>query len=481
MRIIGFICVLLAISISVKDVYSQNLRIEGVGQNIGGKTIRISSTLDNLSNLERELSQIKLSETDSLFNFSLTIPNSCLIKISIETFDYVFLAQKGGTYNLRILPFDFSISDTINTLFYKIPLPISIESSNNKGINSKIYTIDSILEDYLVRYDREILFFKDKAIIKQMQEDVNSVIDSNDTQYIKDYLYYRLAQLEYSAKIVNPNKLKADIFYNKPILYDNIAYMECFETIYGNYFTDGNTSFSVRTLERWLEGNNYFALIDSLGLDTLLKNEVFRELVFLRGMKEAFFSNKFEKLFIVTMLENFVYQTKFTTHKDIAHNLLELFAQKSSYGFKSKEFVLQDIYGNHITLDKYKGKPLIISFVKLHEPACLRELQAMYKFVDTLSESYNFLTITCDRSLDALYNFLVNSKVGVKYKWDFAHFDKKWDLLKDYDVKVFPKFILIDGKGTILQNPMRKPSEGSLIPFIPRKTPDKRDSFFAPK
>ena len=73
--------------------------------------------------------------------------------------------------------------------------------------------------------------------------------------------------------------------------------------------------------------------------------------------------------------------------------------------------------------------------------------------------------------MDALYNFVVNSNVGVKYKWDFVHFEGKWDLLKKYNIIVFPTFVMLDSKGVILQNPMRKPSEGSLLPYVPRPKP----------
>ena len=448
---------------------AQNLRIEGIGQGIGEKTIRLISIVDNLTGLEKEISSVTLNKDDSCFNFSLTIDNTSLIKIRIESFDYSFVAQKGASYKMRILPFNFNVSDTLNTLFYKIPLPVIIESSTDDKLNDKIFVIDSVIEKYLLENKTDVLIFRDKKSVNTLKNIVNSILDSNDSPYIKNYAYYSIGQIEYSSKTVNDRKLKTELFFNKPILYDNIGYMDCFELIYGNYFTEGNKTFSNRTLERWLEDNNYFSLIDSLGADTLLKNEVFRELVFLRGMKEAYFSQIYERFNVVSMVENFMYQTKFPQHKQIAKNLLELFAQKSYKGSRSKDFSLKDIYNNYITLDKYKDKPLIISFVKLNEPACLRELEMMYNFVDTLNNGYNFLTITCDRSLDALYNFLVNSKVGVKYKWDFAHFDNKWELLENYNINVFPTFVLLDEKGNIIQNPMRKPSEGSLIPFIPRK------------
>ena len=52
---------------------AQNLRIEGIGQGIGEKTIRLISIVDNLTGLEKEISSVTLNKDDSCFNFSLTI------------------------------------------------------------------------------------------------------------------------------------------------------------------------------------------------------------------------------------------------------------------------------------------------------------------------------------------------------------------------------------------------------------------------
>lgn len=446
----------------------QNLRIEGVGQGIGGKTIRLISISDNLSKLEKEEAIYRVGEHDSVFSFALSISNTSLMKIRIESFDYNFIAQMGSTYKLRILNFDFNISDKVNTLFYKFPLPIIIESSTDNHLNDKVFVIDSIIENYMANNDRDILFFRDKKKVDSLIKMLNSEVDSSDSDYIKEYLKYSIGIVKFSSKTKNEIKLKTELFFDKPILYDNLAYMDCFEMIYGDYFTKGNKIIDKKTLGRWIETNDYFSLIDSLGRDSLLKNEVFRELVFLRGMKEAFSSQLYNRLHIVILLENFVYQTKFLEHIHIAKNLLESFSQQSTYGVMANDFALKDIYNNYITLDKYKEKPLIISFVKVSEPSCLRELNMMYSLMDTLGDSFNFLTIACDKSLDALYNFLVNSNVGVKYKWDFVHFEDKWDLLEKYNIIVFPTFVMLDSKGVILQNPMRKPSEGSLLPYVPR-------------
>lgn len=452
---------------------AQNIRIEGVGQDIGGKDIRVIGVEDFISRLEKEKARYKVKEGDSTFSFALTLPSSTMLTIRIDAFDYNFIAEPGKVYQMRILPFNFNIGDTLNTLFYKIPLPILIENETENDLNRKVFILDTFIENFIADNKKKILVYKTKIYIDSICKGVNALVDSNDEDYFKNYAKYSLASVLYSSDLVNKRKLKIDLFFNKPILYSNIGYMDCFEFIYGSYFTSGNKIFTPSKLDNWLEDNNYFALIDSLGSDTLLRNEVFRELVFLRGMKEAYFSNRFEQFEIINMLDKFSYQTKFSEHRTIAKNLLELFDNKSFNGSKAIEFELKDINGKSISFSKLSNKPIIISFVKLNEIASLRELEILHGFQDTLKTDYNILTITCDRSFEALYNFIINSKIGSKYKWDFAHFDGKWVLLEQFNIRVFPTFIMIDEKGVVSQNPMKKPSEGGLIPFIPKKQVNK--------
>ncbi|MFA7132572.1 MAG: hypothetical protein WC108_04660, partial [Bacteroidales bacterium] len=97
---------------------AQNLRIEGVGPNIRGKTLRLIMVSDNLSGLETEIESYEVGKDDSIFSFSTTIANTSLMKIRIESFDFNFIAKMGSSYKMRILPFNFNVSDTVNTLFY---------------------------------------------------------------------------------------------------------------------------------------------------------------------------------------------------------------------------------------------------------------------------------------------------------------------------------------------------------------------------
>jgi thioredoxin-related protein len=54
--------------------------------------------------------------------------------------------------------------------------------------------------------------------------------------------------------------------------------------------------------------------------------------------------------------------------------------------------------------------------------------------------------------------YFINLKKG--FSWTFLHLGNETGLLKDYDVKSFPLFVLIDGQGKIVRYPADLPDSG---------------------
>jgi peroxiredoxin len=242
--------------------------------------------------------------------------------------------------------------------------------------------------------------------------------------------------------------------------------MDCFNNVFNHYFAKGNKFVSQNEIEFWLSTHNYEDFIDALGKDSVLRNEKFRELVFIKGMKDIYIDGLFERGDVIKILELLARQTKFEEHRKIALNTIEALLSISHSGKEFGDFVLKDVSNEQVRLSQYKDKPLILNFVKLNDVESKRELEVMYALYDSIKNNCNIITISCDKNLDALYNFAKNTKVGSKYKWQMLHFDGDYDLLEYYKVKAFPMFILISNDGKVMENPMRNPSEGSLLRFL---------------
>lgn len=460
----------LAFLFFASGLFAQNISIKGIGKNISGQHIRLFVSEDNFSGLEVQKGDVQLSDDDEEFEFAFTADGANIVTLKINAFEYSFIAQPGNIYNLSIDSINYAIADSVNVLLYKYILPIRINNLAQNDINIKIADFDNKMEDFIVSHGRELLVNKDSLAVKALYDLANSFLKNEDTtSYFATYVKYELGKMEYVLRLKGRKKQRLELFGDKPIQYYNLGYTDCFNHIFGHYFSHGNKYISQDELEFWLSNNNYDDLTDALGKDKVLKNEVFRELVLIKGMRDAFLDGLYDGHDIIKMLEKLASGTKFEEHRKIALNTVEYLMRTSHKGLQSKDFTLTNISGEKQSLQQYLGKPLVLNFVKLDDLTSKRELEVVNFMYDQIKSECEVLTICCDRNLDAMYNFLQNNKTGNKYKWKFAYFDTNYDLLEYYQVKAFPLFILISPDGKVEENPMKEPSEGSLIRFMPKE------------
>ncbi|MCH3923336.1 MAG: redoxin domain-containing protein [Bacteroidales bacterium] len=466
MKKIFLITIILCLSV---NVFSQNITINGHGKDVAGKTIRLSIITDRLSMLEKDIEEKAINENDTNFSFSLTLSSPKEVIIKIDLYDYHFIAKPGQIYNLTVLPFDFSKDDSLASFIYKLPLPIVLNQEKDDGINNQILDFDTTFNNFLYSNHR-LLFIKDSSSIASLNN-IDSIYSNKyiNNQYVLNYIKYSIADIKYGLNLTSRKQIKTNLFANSPILYDNIGYMDCFKTIFSQYFSKGYKFIKRDDLDFWLSSNNYNALSDALGRDKILENEIFRELVFLQGMKDAFLVGYFNKESIIKMINKFSLQTKFSENKEIANNLIEYLNNQDNIGKQYKDFTVKDIDNKSVTIKSFLNKPLILNFVRLSDEASLLELEAIHYYYDSIKDNCNILTISCDDNLEQLYNFLKNNKVGSQYKWNFAHFNKNFSLIDEYKIHFFPTFVLINKDGSIENNPMLEPSRGGLIKFIQKK------------
>ncbi len=462
MKRFGLIVLLLLANV----LAGQNVSIKATGKNIGGKQVRLAVSGDCFSGLETVADRVQLGEEETECGFALTLDGVSIVSLKIDCFEFAFLAEPGKIYELDIDSINYALSDSLNLLLNRAVLPIEITNLAPDDINCKIAAFDAALEDFIVANDKALLVQKDSVAVSELYKLVDGFVKTEDsTSYFATYTRYELGKIEYALRLKGRKEQRARLFKDMPIHYYNVGYADCFNHVFERYFAKGNRYVSQDELEFWLSTNNYDDLTDALGKDEVLKNEVFRELVLIKGMRDAYIDGVFERADIIKMLEKIVSRTKFDPHRTIARNTIEFLRLNSYSGTQAREFEVLDLAGEKQVLGKENARPTILNFVKLNDESSKRELEVVNYMYESLKENCNIVTVCCDNSLDAMYNFLRNSKIGSRYKWNFVYFDSNYDLLEYYQVQGFPHFVLVSPQGRIEENPMRNPSEGSLSKF----------------
>ena len=448
--------------VSTVNVIAQNVVINIKTDNLKGKEVRVSCIDDRLTMHSEELFRHNVEQEEDFLDVKFTVDGIKEVSLRVDWHEFTFLAVPGNNYYINVLSYD----DTLSSYIRIEPLPVRFSSDKDDGVNYGLEDIYVCLSDFIAQNLRR-LSVKDSLCSVMLDKLQDSLLNEyGKSDYLKQYIRYEFASVRYCFSLISQSKIRYSLFGNEDILYDNIGYTECFNTVFSSYFTKGYKYIGKKDIENWLDARDYDKFNDALGRDSVLKNELFREFVFLSGMKDAYLNGDFSRSAILVMLDVFKNKTKFERHRQMADNLAKYLKSRDFGGTEIKDFDVKDINGDIVSTKQYRDKQLLVNFVKLDNIPSLKELEVINFYYDSIKDNCNVLTVCFDSNFEKMYNFIKNGKIGKKYQWPIVYFDNNWEMAEFYQIHFFPQFVLVDKDGTIIKNPVESPSLGGLKEFI---------------
>ncbi|MDI6832318.1 MAG: TlpA disulfide reductase family protein, partial [Bacteroidales bacterium] len=251
-----------------------------------------------------------------------------------------------------------------------------------------------------------------------------------------------------------------EYIWNQRPIYDNVQYMSFFTNYFRDYIIN-STKIKNRDLISNIEWQvNYKALLDSLGKDTLLKNEVIRELVLLENIID--WSNM--KLFTLDSLQKLLTQfynnTKFDEHKLIIKNINKnLF---SKYLIDLSKYPLITEKNDTVFLKQFTTKYILLYFFTSWCKPCIKELTTINEIYPQIRDSIEIIAISADRIPLNYYYFTKDYNFP---NLEMYYFNQNYELLEQLKIVVFPQSILIDKNGNIINATMPDIKNG-LIEYL---------------
>jgi len=445
------ICIVLCLSFAAS---AQTAVVEGTARGAEGKKIFIKTYADFISNKEKVIAR---GSIDSAGKFQLKVPvrEITFAWINIEYYNGEIYLQPGTThrFNLKGLKFTEE-TDRINTNLEPLSVNVQVEDTGDL-INISIQRLNIICNRFLINHVTDIQEGKIRKYLDTLSMRLDSVFRKVEIRYFRDYLRYRMASLEFTCNGTGTDRLFEQYLFHQPVLFNNIEYMSFFSQFFEGYFNEIDRRVNMSVLRRTVnEDRSYPAMLDSLGRDTLLRNEVLREAAMLVTLKNLYYTPGYRRENIIGILNQMSSKSKFEMHREIASDLIEMFTRFDP-GRPAPEFTLLSSNEDTVRLKDYKGKFVYIMFFTTWNVACLDEMELMRKLYTKYSQSIHFIGICCDREFMKLYHFARDNK----YPWTLLHFNNDYALLESYGVKTYPYFVLIDKQGCILADPAGSPSQ----------------------
>ena len=150
----------------------------------------------------------------------------------------------------------------------------------------------------------------------------------------------------------------------------------------------------------------------------------------------------------MTILDSVANHSLFEANGLIAKNMMERLTQLVS-GSKAPTFLLSNSNGTK-TLEDFSGKHLYITFIDPSITKNLQEIDPLIKLYEQYKDIVQFITIIPEASS--------LERLPKSVTWPTYQVDKSNSLWKNYNVKSFPYYLLLDAYGYVVAAPSLGPT-----------------------
>jgi len=406
-------------------------------------------------------SEIILGESTVATNGAFTVHIPCrdarLIYSRLGVFHVRFVIEPGFSYEVKLPPrIDKTPGEAESLFFEEVKVYMNILSVNDKKgqkvdpakeLNFLIYRFDEVFNPL---YDRLAVDAVMKRPVTRLDSIINAFrkgLSSTGNRYSDYYTFYRSGLLYYAAQRGGVRYISNEYFANKPLLYDNEAYMELFNTTYDRYFMyfgRGNDAI-YETINRQ---GSFSGLKRLLAQDGTFPSDSLCELVILKNIYDEFYADRFSRGALLHLLDSAKVHTKIERHRQLAGEIRSKIT-KLLRGFEPPDFSLYNQDSALVSLQHYKGKYLYLMFCTTQNYVCLNQYELLEKLYKEHEKWLQIVVVSVDERLSDMRYF--REKSG--YRWDFLHFANDPDILKKYDIRTFPTNFLIDPEGKLVWSP----------------------------
>lgn len=436
---------------------SQNVTIKGkVLSGAEGKTIALYAYSDQLTYTLTKVASGKIDSAGK-FNFSFKTDKIFFAYLKIDFNQAPIYIEPGKTYDMVVTCADCGAADDHqNPYLYPKQLDVVLSGKDSTELNSLITRFNSLYEDFVWKNYASLVKQRNKMKIDSFELSINKQFGIYKNEYVSNLIKYRFGALDEMGQIISAKNIAKKYFWKQPVLYDNTGYMEFFNEFFNNYIPAESNGVTMDDLDRTINIEKSFpALLDSLGKDSILRNEMIRELVAMKTISTLYYVKGFDKSSILDMLNYVIDNSKFLQHKIIAENYIK-YLTKLTTGTAAPDFTLKDFTGLSYSLSEFnKDKYVYLFFWTTWSPISLAEMDLVNKLKEKYGTKIEFVGVCADKEFLTYYYFMQKNK---NYNFTTLHFGNNQDLLEAYEVKAYPSFVLIGPDGKILQYPAEAPS-----------------------
>ncbi len=402
-------------------------------------------------------------EAEFLFSLEFDETGNCNTTVNHKTTTYVFcdfgiyhgmlFLEAGETIDLRLPPLrEKSFADQKNPYFS--PVAFWFKTENNIQINNQI-------SDFTRQFNQLTDKFFNQLYFRQSKEIYDSLVYLLDKEFrdIKSETFFfhkkmKLKMVEVEAFRQKPEQFSGMFSDIKSQFWLYPSFIDLFEKTF-----DDQLSFEAKSVK----GNEIRTAVNSaniLYLQSFVKNRYnisgeITELVILKLLHDAFYSNDFSKSSVIKMVESELF-TK-NSNKIIRQAAIHISAKFSHLqkGTLAPVICLKNLDAQQICTNKTSDKFKYIIFADTEMIVCREHLKYLTNIEKRFQKYLEIFVVLRKTEITKMKNFLAeNEIVGIKL------IDENNEFITAYKVKSFPQCFLLNENHKVQFVSAKSPLDG---------------------
>lgn len=454
---VGWLCLLLLPMLYAAQ--GQPVTLKGTARFACNDTLRLY-TYDDM--LARNLELLCKVPTDAKGCFSVQLPQirtTTLLTFAYRTSLGSFYVEPYRSYEVDLYT-DSTLINRIDAEMLGNYIQITCLNNDSTELNWKINYFDQYFTYFMYYNGVALLRHAPKNVYDSLMHVFHQRFPVSDSaiDFYSVYVRYKVAMMESLYYGKDRQKVFRKYLETPYVFYDNPSYMDFIKLFFENYLYSGSRQITKGILYQDInELNNYAKLLDDLGKDPMLRNEIIRELVLLKGLNELrAYPEEFKLLNLESLLSELERHTKFREHREMARNQRKAFHELGA-GSTMPSFCLTDVKGQPVPSSQYEGKYLYIQFFTTYCWDCVREMLVLKHLYAQYGDKVQFLSVMLDYEPVKLYHFV---KDHPDFGWQFAHFNGQFDFVWQFKPYALPLGMLVNPQGKVVAYPAPAASEG---------------------
>ncbi len=432
----------------------QQVTLYGNDTSYIGDEIVFNKYSDQISGSETVVGKAKVNSKGA-FSLSFDIDEVTFVFSYTGIYKLHLFAVPGNNYEIILPPRQEKEPVELLNPYFE---PVVIHLATVELAKNELNTLIRMFNDaYLPYYNKHIVTLGQKDDFSELDEDIITMenpFSSSGNAYFNDYRRYRYGLLRYFAYQQRSKSISDEYFRNQPVLLENPAFMELFNQVYKNYFHhlsrtagDSNLGNVIRTCN--IDSIRLFLESDSvIGIGNL------SNLVILKFLHDEFYDDNYSRSSLLALLDAYIAENKDQKMTDVAISIRDKVTRLLT-GFLPPAFALYNGDSILISLDDFKGRYVYLNFCSCFSYTCLNEFKMLEALYAKHKDLIEVVTVIIDNDEDIINSFLKRSN----YQWTFLHYGNQSTIIRDYDVRAFPLYYLINREGKLAMSPAPSPGE----------------------